>query len=123
MAVDDARHDVLAGAVDDARVRRSVEILPDGGDLAVAKSTSVFCSVPCVTVSTVALRMSVSGDVGLCARAALTGNVVTIARNRSLAMSRFIVYSDGNFSRNGADGATDKTWRRCAVARNLVWLS
>src|ERR1044071_10327887 len=37
MAVDDARHDVLAGAVDDARVCGCVETLSDSGDLAVAQ--------------------------------------------------------------------------------------
>src|ERR1043165_2396884 len=37
MAVDDARHDVLAGAVDDARVCGCVETLSDGRDLAVAQ--------------------------------------------------------------------------------------
>ena len=37
MAVDDARHDVFAGAVDYARVRRGVEILADSRNLAVAQ--------------------------------------------------------------------------------------
>ncbi len=37
MAVDDAGHDVLAGAVDDARVGGSVQVLADRGDLAVAQ--------------------------------------------------------------------------------------
>ncbi len=36
VAVDDAGHDVLASAIDDARARRSVEVLSDAGDLAVA---------------------------------------------------------------------------------------
>ena len=67
MAVDDAGHHVLAGAVDDARVRGSVEVFSDAGDLAVAQKHVGVVSVPRVTVSTVALRMSVSGGVCLCA--------------------------------------------------------
>ncbi len=37
MAVDDARHDVLACTVDDARVCRRIEVFPDSRDFAVTQ--------------------------------------------------------------------------------------
>jgi hypothetical protein len=58
--------------------------------LPLRKSTSVFWSVPRVTVSTVALRMSVSGAACLCARAAHSGKLPIMAVNSSLAMNLFI---------------------------------
>ncbi len=48
----------------------ALRFFPTPAILPLRKSTSVFSSVPRVTVSTVALRISVSCDVCLCARTA-----------------------------------------------------
>jgi hypothetical protein len=44
-------------------------------------------------VSTVALRMRVSGATGRCARAAFTGNVAVIAKVKSLLINRFMFFT------------------------------
>src|ERR1043165_4184203 len=100
MAVDDAWHDVLAGAVDDARVR-GVEILADRGDLAVAQE---YVRV-LLTITHGTLRISVSRAV--CAWVALSPNRATIERKRS----RFIDYSAEEVSHKDAKADT-KAQRR-----------
>src|SRR5262245_49515468 len=93
----------------------ALRFFPTAAILPLRRSTSVFCNVPRVTVSTVAFRISVS--VCFWARTTVAGRVAMMTRRRSLKMNRFIVYSVRKVSRKGAKADAK------AQRRNSVWLA